>query len=67
MSPTTTAALASPPDLASQPQEETDRYSDFLDLDVSLVDSGPVADMLVQLTGNGCGQTCESACPASCK
>lgn len=32
------------------------------DLDVSIVESGPVIDELMRLTDDGCGQTCESAC-----
>lgn len=32
------------------------------DLDVSVVESGPVVDELMRLTDDGCGQTCESAC-----
>ncbi|MGH8885339.1 MAG: FxLD family lanthipeptide [Egibacteraceae bacterium] len=34
------------------------------DLDVSIVESGPVIDDLMRLTDDGCGSTCESACPA---
>ncbi|GAB3454278.1 FxLD family lanthipeptide [Actinophytocola sediminis] len=32
------------------------------DLDVSIVESGPVVDELLRLTDDGCGATCESAC-----
>lgn len=32
------------------------------DLDVSIVESGPVVAELMRLTDDGCGQTCESAC-----
>ncbi|WNV90245.1 FxLD family lanthipeptide [Umezawaea sp. Da 62-37] len=32
------------------------------DLDVSVVESGPVVDELLRLTDDGCGATCESAC-----
>lgn len=32
------------------------------DLDVSIVESGPVVDDLMRLTDDGCGSTCESAC-----
>ncbi|MEV7869215.1 FxLD family lanthipeptide [Streptomyces sp. NPDC088124] len=39
---------------------------DGWDLDVSIVESGPEADRLIQMTDDGCGQTCESACPATC-
>ncbi|MGQ0774085.1 MAG: FxLD family lanthipeptide [Pseudonocardiales bacterium] len=33
------------------------------DLDVRIVESGPVIDDLMRLTDDGCGSTCESACP----
>ncbi|MFI1191624.1 FxLD family lanthipeptide [Streptomyces californicus] len=36
------------------------------DLDVSIVESGPEADRLIQMTDDGCGQTCESACSTTC-
>ncbi len=32
------------------------------DLDVSIVESGPVVTELMRLTDDGCGSTCESAC-----
>lgn len=35
------------------------------DLDVSIVESGPVVAELMQLTDDGCGSTCETACPAT--
>ncbi|WP_231104725.1 FxLD family lanthipeptide [Haloechinothrix halophila] len=35
------------------------------DLDVSIVESGPVLDELMRLTDDGCGHTCQSACPNS--
>ncbi|WP_416210279.1 FxLD family lanthipeptide [Frankia sp. Cr1] len=35
------------------------------DLDVSIVESGPVIAELMRLTDDGCGQTCETACPAT--
>lgn len=38
-----------------------DQYSDF-DLDISIVESGPVLTELVRLTDDNCGHTCESAC-----
>ncbi|MEY9211449.1 FxLD family lanthipeptide [Thermobifida halotolerans] len=34
------------------------------DLDISIVESGPVISDLMRLTDDGCGTTCESACPA---
>lgn len=36
------------------------------DLDVSIVESGPAADQLIRMTDDGCGQTCQSACSATC-
>ncbi len=35
--------------------------SDF-DLDVSIIESGPVVAELIRLTDDNCGTTCESAC-----
>lgn len=32
------------------------------DLDVSIVESGPVVAELMRLTDDNCGTTCESAC-----
>ncbi len=32
------------------------------ELDVSIVESGPVIDELMRLTDDNCGTTCESAC-----
>lgn len=36
------------------------------DLDVSIVESGPEADKLIQMTDDGCGRTCQSACSTTC-
>ncbi|WP_371782539.1 FxLD family lanthipeptide [Streptosporangium subroseum] len=54
------AALAQP----AQDQEKTG--FDEWDLDVSIVESGPAADKLIQMTDDGCGETCESACSDTC-
>jgi FxLD family lantipeptide len=35
------------------------------DLDVSIVESGPVVAELMRLTDDNCGTTCETACPAT--
>ncbi|TQN27808.1 FxLD family lantipeptide [Haloactinospora alba] len=35
------------------------------ELDVSIAESGPVVAALLQNTEDNCGQTCESACPAT--
>jgi FxLD family lantipeptide len=32
------------------------------DLDVSIVESGPMLDELMRLTDDNCGTTCQSAC-----
>lgn len=32
------------------------------DLDISIVESGPVIDDLMRITSDNCGSTCESAC-----
>ena len=41
----------------------TDTAVDWeFDLDVSIVESGPVIDELMRLTDDNCGTTCESAC-----
>ncbi|RBM04525.1 FxLD family lanthipeptide [Streptomyces sp. PT12] len=39
---------------------------DGWDLDVSIVESGPEADKLIQMTDDGCGKTCQSACSTTC-
>ena len=39
---------------------------DVFDLDISVVESGPLLDDLIQLTNDGCGSTCESACTDTC-
>lgn len=46
----------------------TDHAQDFdgWDLDVSIVESGPEADKLIQMTDDGCGKTCQSACSTTC-
>ncbi|MFI7707496.1 FxLD family lanthipeptide [Nonomuraea sp. NPDC049480] len=35
-------------------------------LDITLVESGPEADRLIRMTDDGCGKTCQSACPNTC-
>jgi FxLD family lantipeptide len=44
--------------VAGDPAEDTE-----FDLDVSIVESGPVIDDLMRITSGNCGTTCESACP----
>jgi FxLD family lantipeptide len=48
-----------PADLTVAPQAAE---LDAFDLDVRFAESGPALDVLVQLTGDNCGSTCESAC-----
>jgi FxLD family lantipeptide len=40
----------------------TEAEFDEFDLDVRIVESGPVIDELLRLTDDNCGTTCESAC-----
>jgi FxLD family lantipeptide len=47
------------------PATDLEPDPDF-ELDVSIVESGPVLSELLRSTDNGCGQSCESAC-TSCK
>jgi FxLD family lantipeptide len=46
------------PPVATQPGTQLDDF----DLDVQFAESGQALDVLVQLTGDNCGSTCESAC-----
>ncbi|MFC0862229.1 FxLD family lanthipeptide [Sphaerimonospora cavernae] len=50
---------------APAPAQILEDLSDW-DLDVSIVESGPAADRLIQMTDDNCGKTCQSACPATC-
>ena len=43
--------------VAPDPTEDAE-----FDLDVSIVESGPVIDDLMRVTSDNCGSTCESAC-----
>ncbi|QOC94415.1 FxLD family lanthipeptide [Micromonospora craniellae] len=45
---------------------ETDTEEDLFDLDISLIESGPVIPELMRSTSDNCGKTCASAC-TSCK
>jgi FxLD family lantipeptide len=45
---------------------EAEEDFDGWDLDVSIVESGPEADRLIQMTDDGCGATCQSACSTTC-
>lgn len=44
---------------------EVSDFDDW-DLDISIVESGPAADMLMRMTDDGCGTTCQSACSTTC-
>lgn len=48
----------------AQAGEEND-FDDW-DLDISIIESGPAADMLIRMTDDGCGTTCQSACSSTC-
>jgi FxLD family lantipeptide len=54
------AALAQP----AQDRDE-ENFAEW-DLDVSIVEAGPAADKLIQMTDDGCGQTCQTACTTTC-
>lgn len=43
-----------------------DDLDSSFDLDVSIVESGPVVPELLRSTSDNCGQTCQSAC-TSCR
>ncbi|WP_213454687.1 FxLD family lanthipeptide [Rhizomonospora bruguierae] len=49
--------------LATAPETGTD---DLFDLDISVIESGPVIPELLRSTSDNCGGTCASAC-TSCK
>ncbi|MGH3694848.1 MAG: FxLD family lanthipeptide [Pseudonocardiaceae bacterium] len=51
--------------LAQPTQDQEEDFAEW-DLDVSIVESGPAADKLIQMTDDGCGQTCETACSTTC-
>ncbi|MGH8898293.1 MAG: FxLD family lanthipeptide [Egibacteraceae bacterium] len=36
------------------------------DLDITIVESGQLVHELLRMTDDGCGTTCQSACPPSC-
>ncbi|KOU60286.1 hypothetical protein ADK90_10875 [Streptomyces sp. XY413] len=40
----------------------TEPYDASFELDVTIVEGGVAADQLIQLTGDGCGSTCATAC-----
>ncbi|WJK33100.1 FxLD family lanthipeptide [Solwaraspora sp. WMMA2065] len=43
-----------------------DTDDDLFDLDISLIESGPVIPELLRSTSDNCGKTCASAC-TSCQ
>ena len=55
-------------DQTSAAQDSRKREEGFGDweLDISIVQAGPVADKLIQMTDDGCGKTCQSACSTTC-
>ena len=50
--------------LVLSPGDPADASSEF-DLDISIVESGPVVAELMRITDDNCGQTCQSACANS--
>ncbi|WP_326599222.1 FxLD family lanthipeptide [Streptomyces sp. NBC_01803] len=60
--PTDGVATTVAPSATGHEAEDFDGW----DLDVSIVESGPEADRLIQMTDDGCGQTCQSACSTTC-
>lgn len=64
----TESEIASPTevhDTAAAEMDESPAPEDF-DLDIRFAEYGPVAEELMRPTDDGCGQTCESACPRTC-
>jgi len=45
---------------------ETHTDEDLFDLDISVIESGPVIPELLRSTSDNCGSTCQSAC-TSCR
>lgn len=58
--------LAAVHDTATDAVAEVPVDEDF-DLDIRFVKSGQVAEELLRPTDDGCGHTCESACPQTCQ
>jgi FxLD family lantipeptide len=49
-----------------QLHDEAGLQLDDLDLDVTIIESGPEADRLIRMTDDNCTATCQSACAGSC-
>jgi FxLD family lantipeptide len=47
------------------PQQRRDELGDF-ELDISFLEVGSTVKDLIYMTDDGCGTTCQSACPATC-
>ncbi|MEU5900316.1 FxLD family lanthipeptide [Streptomyces venezuelae] len=60
------AAAQAPAGAEVQEGPVVDWDPDGWDLDISIVETGPEADRLIQMTDDGCGETCESACSSTC-
>ena len=52
--------------MTAQLHEPADLSPGELDLDITIVESGPEADRLIRMTDDGCTSTCASACAGSC-
>lgn len=66
VSPESELALPQAHDTTVDPAAEVPVDEDF-DLDIRFVKSGQVAEELLRPTDDGCGHTCESACPQTCQ
>ena len=54
------------PELPVLDDDPGGELSAWTELDITIVESGPTADRLIQMTDDGCGQTCQSACSTTC-
>ncbi len=54
------------PTPAAPAVDRADPAGDF-DLDVRFIEAGDTVEHLIYMTNDGCGSTCQSACPASCR
>ncbi|MEV0624152.1 FxLD family lanthipeptide [Nonomuraea sp. NPDC050404] len=58
-------AEAPPASAAVPPTVALGTEPDF-ELNIEFIESGPEADRLIRMTDDGCGKTCQSACPKTC-
>ena len=43
-----------------------EQHNDPFELNIQVVERGPRLDDILNLTGDGCGTSCESACTDTC-